>query len=60
LAEGLRYVYEGNVPAEAGENTFCYGCGALVIERSGFRFIHNRLQAGKCSQCGMPIDGVGL
>ena len=60
LAEGLRYVYEGNVPAEAGENTYCYGCGAVVIERSGLSFIHNRLQDGKCSQCGMPIDGVGL
>ena len=60
LAEGLRYVYEGNVPAEAGENTYCYGCGAVVIERSGLSFIHNRLQDGKCSQCGRPIDGVGL
>ena len=60
LAEGLRYVYIGNVPAEKGENTFCYGCGSVVIERSGLSFIRNRLQDGKCSQCGEAIDGVGL
>lgn len=23
MEEGLRYVYEGNVPGEAGENTYC-------------------------------------
>jgi pyruvate formate lyase activating enzyme len=60
MEEGLRYVYEGNVPGEAGENTYCYGCGAVVIERSGFGFIRNRLQDGKCSECGKTIDGVGM
>jgi pyruvate formate lyase activating enzyme len=60
MEEGLRYVYEGNVPGEAGENTYCYGCGAVVIERSGLEFIRNRLQDGKCSGCGKTIDGVGM
>ncbi len=23
LAEGLYYVYEGNIPGEGGENTYC-------------------------------------
>jgi pyruvate formate lyase activating enzyme len=58
MEEGLRYVYEGNVPGEAGENTYCYGCGAVVIERSGLGFIRNRLHDGKCPQCGQTIDGV--
>ena len=60
LEAGLRYVYEGNVPGEAGENTYCFGCGALVIERSGFGFVSSRLQDGKCPRCGKTIDGVGL
>jgi len=60
MEEGLRYVYEGNVPGEAGENTYCHGCGAVVIERSGLGFIRNRLQDGRCSACGKRIDGVGM
>ena len=60
MQEGLRYVYEGNVPDESGENTYCYDCGAVVIERSGFGFIRNHLKDGKCSECGTKIDGMGM
>ncbi len=60
MEEGLRYVYEGNVPGEAGENTDCYECGAVVIERSGLGFIRTRLHDGKCPKCGNTIDGVGM
>ena len=60
MDEGLRYVYEGNVPGEAGENTYCYECGAVVIERSGSGFIRNRLYDGKCPECGKTLDGVGM
>jgi pyruvate formate lyase activating enzyme len=60
LAEGLRYVYEGNVPGEGGENTYCYACGAPLIERYGLRLSSNRLEDGMCPECGATIDGVGL
>lgn len=60
IKEGLRYVYEGNVPGEGGENTYCYACGAILIERYGLTLIRNRLQDGKCSECGTKIDGVGM
>ena len=60
LEAGLRYVYEGNVPGEAGENTYCSACGAQVIRRSGLGLVRNRLQGGRCPECGQPIDGVGL
>jgi len=60
MEEGLHYVYEGNVPGEGGENTHCYACGALLIERNGLELIENRLQDGKCPECGMRIDGVGM
>lgn len=58
--EGLHYVYEGNVPGEGGENTYCHSCGALLIERYGLELIRNRLQNGTCPECGSRIKGVGM
>ena len=58
LEAGLRYVYTGNIPGEDGEKTFCYACGALVIDRLGYTIRHNYLTDGKCAQCGAAIDGV--
>jgi len=60
MEEGLRYVYEGNVPSEGGEHTYCYACGAMLIERYGLELIRNRLQDGKCPECGTRIDEVGM
>ena len=60
MEEGLRYVYQGNVPGEGDENTYCYTCNALLIERSGFTLVENRLQDAKCPECGTRIDGVGM
>jgi pyruvate formate lyase activating enzyme len=57
---GLRYVYEGNVPGEGGENTYCYQCDALLIERFGFFVRQNRIRGGACPDCGTAIDGVGM
>lgn len=57
---GLRYVYEGNVPGEGGENTYCYSCGETVIKRYGFEIIENIVIDGKCPKCKNLIDGVGL
>lgn len=60
IAAGLRYVYLGNVPGEAGENTVCYNCGKVIIDRWGFQVRKNRIENGRCTYCGVPIDGVGL
>ncbi len=60
-AEGLRFVYAGNIPGRTGslENTFCPACGLLLIERLGFRVLANRLAgAGSCPGCGAAIPGV--
>jgi pyruvate formate lyase activating enzyme len=57
---GLRYVYEGNVPGEGGENTYCYGCGEPVIKRYGLEITENRLIDGKCPTCKTGMDGIGL
>jgi pyruvate formate lyase activating enzyme len=60
LNEGLRYVYEGNVTGEGGENTFCYNCNNPLIQRFGFTIIENRIKNKHCPKCQAPIDGVGL
>lgn len=59
-AAGLRYVYEGNVPGEKGENTYCYECDALLIDRYGFYVRANRIRGEHCPDCGASIDGVGM
>lgn len=57
---GLRYVYAGNIPAAGGENSNCYACGELLIERHGFAIRKNRIKDGCCPACGTTIDGVGM
>ena len=57
---GLRYVYAGNMPGrtENCENTFCPGCGELLIERYGYRILKNNLAAGGlCPSCKQKIPG---
>jgi pyruvate formate lyase activating enzyme len=58
LQAGLKYVYTGNVPGNAGENTFCPGCGEVVIERWGFQVGSVRIKDGRCTRCGAGIEGV--
>lgn len=60
LKAGLKYVYEGNIPGEGGENTVCPNCGQLLIERYGFHVRQNRIRNGRCPKCGEVIDGVGM
>ena len=60
LAAGLRYVYEGNVPGEGGENTSCPSCESLLIRRYGYTIESNRLSNGICPDCGTRIAGIGM
>lgn len=55
---GLKYVYEGNVPGEGGENTYCPDCKELLIRRFGFSIQENRIKNGKCLSCGVMIEGI--
>jgi pyruvate formate lyase activating enzyme len=50
----------GNVPGERGENTYCYNCGELLIERYGFKIITNNISDALCPKCQAKIDGVGV
>ena len=59
-AEGLRYVYAGNLQGSAAEleDTNCPHCRKVVIERRGFRVFSNRLKSGRCPDCAEEIPGV--
>src|SRR5262249_29883684 len=59
-AEGLRFVYAGNLPGRLGswENTYCPGCRALLVERVGFRVLKNRIASGQCPECERAIPGL--
>ena len=58
-ANGVRYVYTGNVHDGAGGSTWCHGCGALLIGRDWFDLTRWRLdEDGCCMDCGTPLPGV--
>ncbi|MGI5839156.1 MAG: AmmeMemoRadiSam system radical SAM enzyme [bacterium] len=54
----LRHVYIGNVEAEDGLDTYCPGCGAVVVRRDGYRVSVAGLSGGKCKECGTPAGIV--
>jgi pyruvate formate lyase activating enzyme len=58
VSEGLEYVYIGNIKSEVGQNTYCPACGALLIERSQYTILQNRLKKDCCPDCGRQIYGV--
>ncbi len=57
-AEGLRYVYTGNVHDSAGQTTYCPSCRAAVIERDWHAVWRLRLRGSACAGCGATIAGV--
>jgi pyruvate formate lyase activating enzyme len=56
-AEGLNFVYVGNLPGCQGQDTLCPNCHKPVIRREGFQVLENLLQKGHCP-CGASIAGV--
>jgi pyruvate formate lyase activating enzyme len=59
LANGLRYVYTGNVHDPAGGTTLCHACGAPLVERDWYQILSYRLTAsGRCPDCETPCAGV--
>jgi len=58
LANGLRYVYTGNVHDRQGQSTYCHACGVLLIERDWYELGAWNLTDGRCASCGAPCAGV--
>ena len=57
---GLVHVYAGNVPELGLEDTRCAGCGALLIERRGYRVFSHLADTGSCPTCGRALAGRDL
>jgi len=57
-AEGLHFVYVGNVPGHPAQNTYCPQCRALLVERVGFTAGHIFIRNNCCAFCRYPIPGV--
>ena len=56
---GVRYAYTGNVHDEAGQSTYCHGCGVKLIGRDWHRLTAWHLDTtGACRDCGTPCAGV--
>ena len=59
-AEGLDYVYLGNVWGHPLEHTYCPRCGTVAVRRFGFTIQSWRLDADNCCRkCGEKIPIVG-
>ena len=58
LAEGIHYVYVGNVHDKPGSSTYCHQCGELLIGRDWYKLSDwNIDQAGSCIKCGAKCPG---
>jgi AmmeMemoRadiSam system radical SAM enzyme/AmmeMemoRadiSam system protein B/AmmeMemoRadiSam system protein A len=60
-AEGLRFVYAGNLPGQVGpwENTRCPSCRGTLIDRFGYLVRSYRLTPeSRCPDCQAEIPGV--
>ena len=58
MAEGLAYVYIGNVPGHPAQNTYCPACGSELVERIGFSASKVRIRNGACPFCAHVIPGI--
>ncbi len=57
MAEGIRYVYVGNVAYRPGNNTYCHNCKKLLIERLGYIIPTYNLKGDRCKYCDTVIPG---
>ena len=53
---GLRFVYVGNVAGHSSENTVCYSCGRVVIQRFGYDTQVSGVENSKCKFCGAELN----
>ena len=57
LAEGLRFVYIGNVLGHPAEDTYCPECSIVLIQRSGSGPPRVALRGAACPGCGYRLPG---
>lgn len=60
MAEGIHYVYLGNVPGHEGNHTHCHQCKKLIIERLGYQIPQYHLNGNRCGYCKSVIPGIWI
>jgi len=58
MAEGLNYVYVGNVPPSDSSHTYCPSCRKRIVSRMGYGTGEINMKGGACAFCGHTIAGV--
>src|SRR3970040_2019762 len=59
IAEGLHYVYTGNIHDTEGGTTFCPSCRAALIVRDWHEIAsYDLTPGGKCPHCATPVAGA--
>jgi pyruvate formate lyase activating enzyme len=53
---GLKFIYAGNLPGHKSENTVCYSCGNLIVERYGYQTRVLGLNGSRCRFCGAELN----
>ena len=56
-AEGLDFVYLGNLPGHPAESTYCPKCGEVLIDRRGYQVAIRNLMGNRCGKCDREIPG---
>lgn len=55
-ANGLEYVYIGNVLGNRFESTYCPSCGSTVVKRHGYEILGAGIDGkGRCKKCGHKV-----
>jgi pyruvate formate lyase activating enzyme len=57
MAQGLKYVYLGNVPGHPSENTYCPACDRLLIKRLNYQILEYQMTGNRCRFCEEIIAG---
>jgi len=57
-AEGLQYVYVGNVPGHKAESTYCPKCNKIIVNRIGYTIREINIKNNKCTFCDSEIAGI--
>lgn len=56
MKAGLRFIYIGNAPGNTHEDTVCYNCGMVVIERTGYNITIKGVKGSSCQSCGADLN----
>jgi pyruvate formate lyase activating enzyme len=56
--EVLPYVYVGNMPGTGWSDTYCPGCGNVLVRRHGYDVVLDGIKDKRCGQCARPVDLV--